>query len=332
MIISKTPYRISYFGGGTDYPEWYLKYGGQVLSSSIDKYVYITCRHLPPFFKHNIRIVYSKMEYCNNVKQVKHPIVRAVLNELNIKNNIEIHYDGDLPARSGIGSSSSFTVGLLNSLLEYKKNKISKKNLLEKAIYVERILNKENVGSQDQTSATYGGLNHIKFNKNGKIIINKINLNKKDLKNFQQKFMLFHTGIFRIADKITKTYVDKLQVKYAELDKIKNHVNHAIKYLYDKQFDSFGNLLDETWHHKRQISKNISNSTIDEIYKIAIDNGALGGKLLGAGGGGLILFYVPENSQQKLIKKLSKLTYIPFKISFEGSRIIYNSNNKFINE
>lgn len=332
MIISKTPYRISFFGGGTDYPEWYLRNGGQVLSTTIDKYIYITCRHLPPFFKHSIRIVYSKIEYCNNMNQIQHPIVKSILKELNIKNNIEIHYDGDLPARSGIGSSSSFTVGLLKCLYEYKNLKISKQKLLKKSIYIERNLNKEFVGSQDQSAATYGGFNHIRFLQNGDIKIKKINFTRNELKKLQNKLLLFHTGIFRIADKISKTYVKKLPLKINELDKINGHVEKALDLLKNKKFDDFGQLLDETWYHKKEISKNISNSKIDEIYKEAIQSGALGGKLLGAGGGGSILFYVPEKKQKNFLRKFKKLTHIPFKFDSQGSNIIYNSKKNRLNE
>ena len=328
MIISKTPYRISFFGGGTDYPSWYRKNGGRVISTSIDKHVYITCRYLPPFFDHRIRVVYSIIDQAQNLNQIKHPVVKEVLKYLNIEKDIEIHYDGDLPSKSGIGSSSAFTAGLLNALIHFKGLNITKKKLGENTIYIEQKKIKEIVGSQDQIAVANGGFNLIKFKKNGKIIINPINISSKNLQHFEKKFMLFHTGIFRVAQDIAKTFVTKFDVKSEYLHKIDSLVDDALQYLKNNNYDDFGNLLNQTWELKKKIGSKISNKKIDDIYNKAIKCGALGGKLLGAGGGGLIIFYVPSDKQQKLKKALSDLLYIPFKFDFEGSKIIYKSIEK----
>ena len=231
MIISRTPYRISFFGGGTDYPEWYSKYGGQVLSSSIDKYVYISCRYLPPFFEHQFRLVYGKIELCNNINEIKHPSVRAVLKYLGLKKNLEIHYDGDLPARSGIGSSSAFTVGLLNSLYRYIGVNASKIKLAKESIKIEQNIIKETVGSQDQIGVTYGGLNHIKFQKVGNFLVKPLNISNNRIKSLEKKLMLFHTGIFRNAEFVTKSYVKNFKNKVSYLQNINSLTNEAINIL-----------------------------------------------------------------------------------------------------
>ncbi len=327
MIISRTPYRISFLGGGTDYPTWYTKYGGQVLSTTIDKYVYISCRNLPPFFKHKIRLVYSKIEYCDNYNQLEHPSARAVCKFLNLRDNLEIHYDGDLPARSGIGSSSAFTVGALNAISNYQNKRLTKKSLANKSIYIEQKIIKENVGSQDQTSVAYGGLNNIKFKKNGEIDVRKINLKNSILTNFENSLMLFHTGIFRIAETITKNYAKKIDYKTTELDNINDLVNEGITTLKSGKIDEFAKILDATWKYKKKVNSKISSGKIDDIYNVAMKNGALGGKLLGAGGGGFILFVVPVKNQMKVKKSLNRLLHVPFRFENDGSTIVYKKKN-----
>ncbi len=326
MIISRTPYRISLFGGGTDYPSYYLKYGGEVLSSTINKYVFVTCRHLPNFFNQNIRISYSKVELQNDPKKIKHPTVKSVLSYMGIKNNIEIHYDGDLPGKSGVGSSSAFTVGLLNSISVYKNKIINKKkfDLGIKAIHIEQKLNKENVGSQDQIAVAVGGFNNINFNKQGIISIKKIELNKKFKKKLNNNLLLFSTGKFRVANEITKIYEKKLVKNYIFLEEIKKITSEAKKILlYDnKNINTIGYLLDESWKLKKSLSKNISNKFIDDLYSVGIKAGATGGKLLGAGGGGFLLFYVPGN-KKKILKDLKHLVHVPFLFENEGTKIIY---------
>jgi len=325
MVISKTPYRISFFGGGTDYPSWFNKNEGHVISASIDKFLYISCRHLPPFFDHKIRLVYSKIEEGNKVSDLKHKSAKAVLKYLNINKDIEIHYDGDLPARSGIGSSSAFTIGLLNALYSYKNKQISKKNLATKGIFIEQKIIKENVGSQDQIATSFGGLNYIKFKKNSSFNVNKIKFNDNVKKKLFKNILLFHTGIFRTADDISKDYINKLNLKSKYMYSIYDIVNEAKKNLESGNIDDFGKLLNETWMMKKQISKLITNNYINEIYNQAIELGAFGGKLLGAGGGGFMMFYMPQKKQKLLINKFSKLLHVPISFENNGSSIVYKS-------
>ena len=330
MIISKTPYRITFFGGGTDYPSWYLNNGGQVINATIDKYIYITCRYLPPFFEHNIRLSYSKNESIKNIDLIKHPAFRETLKYFNVKKNIEIHYDGDLPSKSGIGSSSAFTVGLVNAITSFKNQKISKQKLASSTIHIEQNLIKENVGSQDQIAAAYGGVNHIQFLKSNKFNVTNVNISRTSINKLSRKLMLFHTGVFRKADLVSKKYINKLDSKSKYLNQMSELVNISLHLLKKNKLDDFGMLLDHSWNLKKSISNNISNTYIDSIYKKAIKNGALGGKLLGAGSGGFMMFYVPEDNQQKVANSLKNLLYIPFNLEDNGSQIIYNSKNKVI--
>ena len=328
MIISKTPYRISFFGGGTDYPHWYNKNGGEVISATIDKYIYISCRRLPNFFKHNYRIVYSKIEHVKNLKNIKHSVVREILTKSKIKHGLEIHYDGDIPARSGMGSSSSFVVGLIKAVNSFNKIKLNKLHLAKESIYLEQTVLKETVGSQDQIAAAFGGLNSIKFFKNGKFKITPLIKDKKELKKFNKNFFLIFTGINRTAKFIANTYVNKLaNEKKNDLLKISNHVKTAKKLLIKKKYDDFGLLLNETWKIKKSLSSKVSNPKIEKIYNRGILSGASGGKLLGAGGGGFILFYVKKQNQKKFKKEMNKYIDIPFQFSTEGSKIIFNQKD-----
>lgn len=323
MIISRTPYRISFFGGGTDYPDWYLNHGGQVLSTTIDKYVYITCRYLPPFFEHRLRLVYSKNEVCQHSNEIEHPSAREVMKFLGIKNGLELHYDGDLPGRSGLGSSSAFTVGLLNVLYAYKGKMISPNKLAMDSIHIEQDLIKETVGSQDQTNASYGGFNKIQFKQSGKIIVNPITIDDKRLDALDKNLMLFYTGILRTAEKIAESYVKDIHTKKKQLSLMHNMVDEAVEIISNGELDDFGKLLNEGWQQKRSLSELVSNSKVDEIYNSAISAGALGGKLSGAGGGGFLLLYVPVKKQLAVKKKLSYLLHIPFHIGSNGSQIIF---------
>lgn len=325
MIISKTPYRISLFGGGTDYPSWFNKNKGHVISFSIDKYVYISCRYLPPFFKHNLRIVYRRQEQVSNVDDLRHPSVKAVLKYLNIKNNVELHYNGDLPSRSGIGSSSAFTVGLLNSLGAYKKLNFSQKMLAEKSIFIEQKKIGEVVGSQDQISVSYGGFNYIKFYKKNRFKVSKIKIPNQKMHALNNNLMLFHTGKYRTAENISKKYVNDLQKKEIYMYQIYQMVFDALLLIKSGDIDSVGKMLHETWELKKKMSNFISNPFIDQIYSIGRESGAYGGKLLGAGSGGFMLFYVPKKNQKKVKDSLFKLLHVPFKMENNGSRIIYNN-------
>lgn len=326
MIISKTPYRISFFGGGSDYPSWYLKNGGSVLSATIDKYIYISCRNLPPFFDHKYRIVWSQIETVKKINQIKHKSVKEMLKYFNIKNGLEIHYDGDLPARSGVGSSSVFVVGLMNLLSNFLGRNISKKQLAERSIYFEQKILKDVVGSQDQIAAAYGGFNKIIFNPDGGFVVRPLSIKRKTLHNLNNNLLLIYTGLQRTAHNIAETYVNKLQKsKKSHILEISNLVNESEKILKEGNLNDFGKLLHETWLVKKSLSSTISNSSINDIYNIAIKKGALGGKLLGAGGGGFFLFYVNSSKQKYFIKQLSKLISVPFKFSYDGSKIMFKN-------
>ena len=328
MIITKTPYRISFFGGGTDYPEWYLKNGGEVISSTIDKYIYISCRNLPSFFNHKFRIVYSKVENVNKISDIKHPVIKEALNFFNKKKNIpglEIHYDGELPARSGMGSSSSFVVGMQNTLSAFFNRRVNKKNLADMSIFLERNVLKETVGSQDQVAASYGGFNSIKFDKNGKFKINPIFKSINDAKELNKNLYLIYTDINRTAKFIANTYVKKLnKEKKKNMFEILDHVRIAKKILEKKNFDDFGLLLNETWKIKRSLSNKVSTNFIDEIYHEGMKYGAIGGKLLGAGGGGFVLFYVPTKNRYAFLKKMKNYKLFSFNFTSLGSTVVYN--------
>ena len=330
MIISKTPYRISFFGGGSDYPEWYLKNGGEVISSTISKYIYISCRDLPPFFKHRYRIVYSKIENVKDLKNISHQAVREALRlfskRIRFNSGFEIHYDGDLPAKSGMGSSSAFVVGLLNLLNNFflKKN-LSKKDLTLESLFLEQQILKEIVGSQDQTIASYGGFNSIKFLQGGNIKVAPIIKNSNILEDFGSRFFLVFTGVKRTASHIAKTYVKKLDnIKKSSILEILQHVEIAKKLLKNNNFDDFGLLLNETWKIKKALSSSITSYDVNFIYDKGIKNGAIGGKLLGAGGGGFFLFYVPKANQKIFIKNMKNFILLPVKFEKNGSQIIIN--------
>ncbi len=332
MIISRTPFRISFFGGGTDYPIWYEKNGGAVLSTTIDKYCYVNCRYLPPFFDYKYRIRYNSYEVTQNISEIKHPSVRECLKFLNIKKGIEMVHIGDLPPLSGIGSSSAFTVGFLNGLYALMGKKVDKKQLALEAIYVEQNLIKENVGSQDQTAAAFGGFNKIEFGGKEKLKIKPLKLSQEKVDFLQDNLMLFFTGYSRQANEIAKEQIRATPSKDKELRIMRQMVDEAENILHGKidKFNDFGKLLHETWMLKRGLTNLISNSSIDEIYNTAIKAGALGGKLCGAGGGGFILFFVPPERQKELKEKLN-LLYVPFRFENFGSQIILGNNFKHEN-
>ena len=324
MIISRTPFRISFFGGGTDYPTWFLKNGGAVLSTSFDKYCYITSRELPPFFDHNYRIAYSVVENTNTIEEIKHPAIRAVLNELNLKHGLEIHADADLPARSGLGSSSSFVVGLLHSLSILAGLNPQKKWLADEAIRIEQNVLKENVGCQDQIAASFGGFNIIKFNKDGSYKIEGINLPNKRREALNNNLMLFFTGFSRFSSEVAKSKLDNFAEKEVELNKLSEMVNQAVEILSSEtDLRSFGELLHDSWIIKRELSDKVTTHEIDHLYEKAIRAGAIGGKLLGAGGGGFMLLFVEPEKQLAVKIALNNLVYVPFKFESLGSQLIY---------
>ncbi|MFA6354722.1 MAG: kinase [Candidatus Paceibacterota bacterium] len=328
MIISRTPFRISFFGGGTDYPAWYKENGGAVLSASIDKYCYLTCRYLPPFFEHKTRVVWSKIETVAQTEEIQHPAIRETIKFLGIQDGLQIHHDADLPARSGIGSSSSFTVGLLNSLYTLLGKSPTKTQLALEAIHVEQELVKENVGSQDQSAAAFGGFNKIEFGGPDHIRVTPIGISQADLDALQSHLMLFFTGFARNASEIAAEQIRLTSQKAKELKIMYSMVNTAEELLEKRDFDGFGKLLHENWKIKRTLSSQISNNAIDEIYELGKSAGALGGKLLGAGAGGFILFFVKPEHQERVKAALSKLLYVPIKFEKEGSQIIFNNGAK----
>lgn len=330
MVISCTPFRISFFGGGTDYPEFYKEYGGGVLSTSFDKYCYVTARHLPKFFDYNYQINYSKIEKVNNLGEVKHPAVRETLKYLDMR-DMFVGYDADLPARSGLGSSSSFVVGMLNAFYAVKGKYIDKKRLAKEAIHIERVLCSENGGIQDQIAAAYGGFNRITFNEDDFTVQSVIIDNaRKSL--LESNLMLFFTGFSRISSEIAVEQKKATYNKITELKEMLSLVDEAEEVLVNKKasLSEFGKLLDCSWKLKRSITSKITTNSIDEIYELAIKNGALGGKLLGAGGGGFILFYVEKEKQIKVKEALSKLLYVPFKFEHDGTKIMYYMPEDYI--
>ena len=327
MIISRTPFRISFFGGGTDYPAWYKKNGGAVLSTTINKYCYLSCRVLPPFFKYKHRIVYSKQEMINKISEINHPSVRETVNFFNYKDGLEIHHQADLPARSGLGSSSAFTVGLINALGGLEGEIRTKRQLALDAIHIEQNLIKENVGSQDQTAAAFGGFNKIEFGGPNEIAVQPITLSEQKLNEFQNKLMLFFTDFSRDASMIAKNWIKNTPENKENLSAMNAMVDKSIGILTGKKnMDDFGRMLDESWKIKRKLANGITNSEIDEIYKTGIRAGAIGGKLLGAGGGGFMLFYADAEAQPKIKEKLKKFLHVPFRFEYLGSQIIYYSS------
>lgn len=331
MIITRTPFRVSFFGGGTDYPAWYRRYGGLVLATSIDKYCYITCRYLPPFFEHKYRVVYSLIEDVRAIDDIKHPAVRAVLGHYDCRDGLEIHHDGDLPARSGLGSSSSFTVGLINAIMALRGKYISKENLATEAIDVEQNVIRENVGSQDQVSAAFGGLNRIEFRQDGGFDVSPIVLPKERLAVLQSHLMLCFTGVSRISSEVAKSTIDNLDKREKELRAMRELVDRAVEVLQSgtDPIEEFGKLLHESWMQKRQLSDRVSTTEIDELYETARRMGAIGGKLLGAGGGGFFLLFVRPEHQKELREKFSRLVHVPFRFESAGSRVVLYQPNGF---
>jgi len=327
MIITRTPLRISFFGGGTDYPAWYRENGGAVLTTSIDKYCYINCRHQPPFFESRYRIAYRNIELCMNRDEIKHPSVRACLSDMNIREGVEIVYAGDLPARSGLGSSSSFTVGLVNALYALQGKMISKGDLAKKAIHIEQNVIGEPVGSQDQIIAAHGGLKLISFNND--IIVQPVVLSPARLELLQNHLMLFYTGTSRYGAVIAQDKIENMPRRQGELRRIHELVYEALEVLTSgSNISEFGGLLQESWLLKRSLSEKVSTPGIDGLYDIALASGAIGGKLLGAGGGGFLLFFVPQERRKHLKTALQSLLHVPFSFEHDGSKVILFDNSK----
>lgn len=325
MIITRTPYRISFFGGGTDYPAWFQEHGGSVLSTSIDKYVYVTCRYLPPFFSHSIRLVYSRVEEVSEIDKLVHPTVREGLRLVGMDKNLEIHYDGDLPARSGMGSSSAFTVGLLNALHGLSGRMTDRMQLAREAICVEADMAKENVGYQDQAIAAFGGFSRIDFTRDGTIVPQALTISHATMSALNDHLLLIHTGGQRYATEVAKDVIQNLSKKAKNLHRIQQMVDEGIGILNGGagRITDFGELLHEAWLMKRDISAGISNPHIDNVYETARANGAIGGKLLGAGAGGFICLFAPPERHAAILGALSNLVHVPFEFEHNGTSVIY---------
>src|SRR5271170_3232502 len=324
MIITSTPLRISFFGGGTDYPVWYRQHGGSVLSTTINKSCYMTCRRLPPFFEYHSRISYSTVENVSRNNAIQHPSVRACLQFLRIEEGVEIHHVADLPARTGLGTSSAFTVGLLLALYALKNQMRDKRALASEAIHVEQELLQEAVGAQDQVSAAYGGFNRINFCTNGSIEVKRIFASQNRLMDLEQHLALYFTGFSRIASEVAQEQLRMTPHKKRELNTMLQFVDEAEEIVANpnRPLHDFGRLLHEGWQIKRTLTQKISNASIDEIYEAGLGAGALGGKLLGAGGGGFMLFFVPPEKRQALRERLKKLLCVPFAFSSKGSEVV----------
>ena len=328
MIISRTPYRVSFFGGGTDYPQWYLNEGGAVLSTAIDKYCYLSCRYLPPFFPVNHRVVWSHIELVTTISEILHPGVRECLKYLGFDDSLglEIYHQGDLPARSGIGTSSSFSVGLINALYGLRGQSVSKHTLALNAIEVEQTRLKENAGSQDQVAAAHGGFNVIRFEPTGEINVQPVTCDSERLAELQSNLMLYYLGTSRLGSEISGQMLERLKENSQHLRQMRSMVDVGVEILTGTEsLDAFGHLLHEGWCRKRELGADVTNPTVDAIYESAVSSGALGGKLLGAGGSGFMLLYVPVERQVAVKEKLSRYLHVPFEFENEGSQLIYSA-------
>lgn len=324
MIITRTPFRISFFGGGTDYPAWFKDHGGVVLTTSIDKYCYIALRPLPPFFSHKHRIVYSKVEEVTRAADIQHPVVRAILGERGEENGLEIHHDGDLPARSGLGSSSAFTVGFLNAMNALEGRMTAKNDLAVEAIRIEQDVLKENVGCQDQIAVAYGGFNRIEIAPNGTFDVTPVIMPRERLNGLQDSLMLFFTGISRFSSEIAAEQIKNIGQRKDSLHAMRGMVDAGLDVLLNSSdlAGDFGALLHENWMLKKSLASSVSTPLVDDLYDAARSAGAIGGKLLGAGGGGFILFVVKPERRNAVRQRLSQLLNVNFRFEYGGSKIV----------
>jgi D-glycero-alpha-D-manno-heptose-7-phosphate kinase len=328
MIICRTPTRISFFGGGTDYPAWYQDHGGLVLSTSINKYSYITVRYLPKFFDYKYRIRYYRTEETQTLEEIQHPSVRECARHLGITEGIEVVHNADLPAGSGLGSSSTFTVGMLHALYALKNYMPTKRELALEAIHVEQSLIGEAVGSQDQVAAAWGGFNKVTFGGGHVFDVDPIIIPRKKELELQENLLLCFTGFARSAPEIAQHQIKETPQRVRELDEMHSLAEEALRILTDanSSIDLFGSMLGHQWAIKRSLTAHISNPKIDEVYRTGLQNGALGGKLLGAGGGGFMLFYAPKDRHEAIRNALSSKLFVPFRFEDTGSKIVYYSH------
>jgi len=324
MIISRTPFRISFFGGGTDYPVWYRQHGGAVLATTIDKYCYLSCRYLPPFFEHRSRVVYSKVETVKSNDHIEHPAVRGTLQYMEIQEGVEIHHDADLPARAGLGSSSSFSVGLLHTLFALRRTMPTKTQLATAAIHVEQDILKEQVGCQDQVLAAFGGFLRINFHAGEREFeVAPVIINRERLRELQDHMLLYFTGRSRIASEVAKDQVARMSMNIRQLSIMRQMVDQAIAILTGGgALTEFGALLHEGWMLKRSLSPQVSAPLIDDAYESARAAGAIGGKLLGAGGGGFMLLFAKPEDHLRIRERLSSFLCVPFCFEQTGSQIM----------
>jgi D-glycero-alpha-D-manno-heptose-7-phosphate kinase len=329
MIISRTPFRISLFGGGTDYPAWFRENGGSVLGTAINKYCYLSVRRLPPFFEHRSRIVYSQVELVRDVTEIQHPAVRGVLADRGIADGLEIHHDADLPARSGLGSSSSFTVGLLNALAALESRMVPKRDLAREAIRIEQDVLNESVGCQDQVWAAFGGFNRIDFTPEGDFRVTPIILKAARREEFAKSLMLCFTGFSRFSSDFAKDQLHNIKHRTAQLRSMQSMVDVAMDILTNDRtpLTELGKLLHEAWRVKRELADSVSNRQIDDIYEAGRAAGAIGGKLLGAGGGGFMLFLVEPEQREAVRERLKDLIHVSVDFDNEGSKIVLYQPN-----
>ena len=330
MIITKTPFRMSFFGGGTDMKDYFEENGGAVLSTTFDKYCYVNVRHLPRFFDYSTELSYSKTERVTNVDDIQHPAIREAMKMLDMR-EIRLTYEADLPARSGLGTSSSFAVGMLNAFYALKGKYVSKRKLADDAIFLERVLCNEAGGWQDQIATSFGGFNRINFGQDGYEVL-PIIISPERKKQLNDNLMMFFTGFTRFSSDVQRTNkVSSTEEKRARLKKMYELVDEAEKVLTNKErdLDDFGRLLDVTWQLKRGMGFSISTGSIDELYEKGIAAGALGGKLLGAGGGGFLIFYVRSEKQEAVKRAMKDLMYIPFNFEDGGTRVFHYSPEEF---
>jgi len=331
MILSRTPYRISFFGGGTDYPSWFLQDGGSVLSTTVDKFCYISCRYLPPFFEGTRhRIVWSHIETVSTISEILHPAVRYGMRYLGFDDSVglEIHHQGDLPARAGMGSSSAFAVGLIRALLALRGQCVTKQDLAKKAIELEQDVMRENVGCQDQIAAAYGGLNIVRFCSNGEFRVEPLTIAPERRAELQRHLLLFYTGTSRLASEIAADVVANIPQRAACLRKMQDMVDRGAAILTSgHSLDDFGALLHDGWMLKKELSRLVTNTHVDTLYATALDRGALGGKLLGAGASGFMVMYVPPERQEAVISALSRCLHVPFHFESEGSTLLHYDPN-----
>lgn len=331
MIITRTPFRMSFFGGGTDMKDFFMEHGGAVISTTFDKYCYVIVRHLPRFFDYSTELSYSKIERVTDIDAIEHPAVRNAMKMLDM-HELRLTYEADLPARSGLGTSSSFAVGMLNAFYALKGKYADKKKLADDAIYLERILCNESGGWQDQIAASYGGFNRINFNKDGTYDVYPLIIHPDRKKQLDDNLMMFFTGFTRFSSDMQKANAKGYHDKTKQLLEMLDLVDEAQKILTDKKanLDDFGRLLDHTWKLKRQTGGAITTNSIDELYQRGIDAGALGGKLLGAGGGGFLVFYVQPEKKQAVKEAMKDLLYVPFNFEDGGTRVIHYTPESYV--